>query len=70
MGQVVLIKVTPTVPTKFSEVIRFQQSAPNNNKNNNILYSSHQEIKAVVRSRSEEHISIILSQETHAHTHP
>ena len=35
-----------------------------NNNNNNILYSSQQEIKAV-----EEHISIILSHETHAYTH-
>ena len=34
-----------------------------------ILYSSQQEIKAVVRSHNEEHISIILSHETHAHTH-
>ena len=33
----------------------------NNNNNNNILYSSLQEIKAVVRSHNEEHISIILS---------
>ena len=37
--------------------------------NNNILYSSQREIKAVVRSHNEEHISIILSHETHAHTH-
>ena len=29
--------------------------------NNNILYSSQREIKAVVRSHNEEHISIILS---------
>ena len=41
----------------------------NNNNNNNILYSSQREIKAVVRSHNEEHISIILSHETHAHTH-
>ena len=40
-----------------------------NNNNNNILYSSQQEIKDVVRSHNEEHISIILSHETHAHTH-
>ena len=39
------------------------------NNNNNILYSSQREIKAVVRSHNEEHISIILSHETHAHTH-
>ena len=39
------------------------------NNNNNILYSSQREIKAVVRSNNEEHISIILSHETHAHTH-
>ena len=32
-----------------------------NNDNNNILYSSLREIKAVVRSHNEEHISIILS---------
>ena len=36
---------------------------------NNILYSSLREIKAVVRSHNEEHISIILSHELHAHTH-
>ena len=41
----------------------------NNNNNNNILYSSQREIKAVVHSHNEEHISIILSHETHAHTH-
>ena len=40
-----------------------------NNNNNNILYSSQREIKAVVRSHDEEHISIILNHETHAHTH-
>ena len=37
--------------------------------NNNILYSSQREIKAFVRSHNEEHISIILNHETHAHTH-
>ena len=31
------------------------------NNNNNILYSSQREIKAVVRSHNEEYISIILS---------
>ena len=31
------------------------------NNNNNILYPSQREIKAVVRSHNEEHISIILS---------
>ena len=36
---------------------------------NNMFYSSHEEIKAVVRSHNEEHISVILSHETHAHTH-
>ena len=36
---------------------------------NNILPSSQQEIKAVIRSHNEEHISICLSHETHAHTH-
>ena len=36
---------------------------------NNILYSSQREIKAVVRSHNEEHVSVILSHETHAHTH-
>ena len=41
----------------------------NNSNNNNILYSSQQEIKAVIRSHNEEHVSIILSHETHAHTH-
>ena len=41
----------------------------NNYNNNNILYSSQWEIKAVVRSHNEEHISVILSHETHAHTH-
>ena len=40
-----------------------------NNNSNNILYSSQREIKAVVRSINEEHISIILGHETHAHTH-
>ena len=40
----------------------------NNYNNNNILYSSQREIKAVVRSHNQEHISIILSHETHAHT--
>ena len=40
-----------------------------NNNNNNILYSSQRKIKAVVRSHNKEHISIILSHETHAHTH-
>ena len=39
----------------------------NNNNNNNILYLSQREIKAVVRSHNKEHISIILSHETHAH---
>ena len=39
------------------------------NNNNNTLYSSQREIKAVVRSHNEEHISVILSHETHAHTH-
>ena len=37
--------------------------------NNNILYSSLREIKAVVRSDNEEHISIILNHEPHTHTH-
>ena len=41
-------------------------SAGNNNNSNNILYSSQQEIKAIDRSHNEEHISIILSHETHA----
>ena len=40
----------------------------NNNNSNNILYSSQREIKGVVRSHTEERISIILSHETHAHT--
>ena len=50
---------------------RLSGSNNNNNSNNkNILYSSQREIKAVVRSHNEEHhISIILSHETHAHTH-
>ena len=38
------------------------------NNSNNILYSSQREIKAVVRSHNEEHVSIIQSHETHAHT--
>ena len=33
----------------------------NNNNNNNILYSSQQEIKAVIRSHNGEHISVNLS---------
>ena len=37
--------------------------------NKNIPYLSQREIKAVVRSHNEEHISIILSHETLAHTH-
>ena len=41
----------------------------NSNNNNNIFYSSQREIKAVVRSHNEEHISIILSHKAHAHTH-
>ena len=42
----------------------------NNNYNSNtMLYSYQQEIKAVVRSHNEEYIPIILSHETHAHTH-
>ena len=36
--------------------------------NTNILYSSQREIKAVVRLHNEEHISMILSPETH-HMH-
>ena len=39
------------------------------NNSNNILYSSQREIKAVVRSHNDEHVSVILSRETHAHTH-
>ena len=35
--------------------------------NNNILYSSQRKIKTVIRSHNEEHISVILSHETHAH---
>ena len=35
---------------------------------NNIPYSSQRKIKAVVRSHNEEHISIILSHETHIRT--
>ena len=42
----------------------------NNNYNSNIIfYSSQQEIKAVIQSHNEEHIPIILSHETPAHTH-
>ena len=37
--------------------------------NNNIFDSSQWKIKAVIRSHNEEHISVILSHETHAHTH-
>ena len=37
-----------------------------NNNNNNILYSSQREIKAVIRSHNKENISVILSHETHA----
>ena len=40
-----------------------------NNNNNSILNSSQWEIEAVIQSHSEEHISIILSCEAHAHTH-
>ena len=36
--------------------------------NNNILYSSQWEIKAVIQSHDEEHFSVILSHETHAQT--
>ena len=51
---------------RFSRAL---EAASLNNNNNNILYSSQLEIKAVIRSHNEEHISIILSHETHAHTH-
>ena len=41
--------------------------------NNNILYSSQREIKAVFRpftlTHNEEYISVIQSHETHTHTH-
>ena len=58
----------------LSSVLRAEEahnnnSNNNNNNNNNILYSSQREIKAVVRSHNKEHISIILSHETHVHTH-
>ena len=43
---------------------------PRRLNNNNILYSSLREIKAVVRSHNEEHISIILNHETLSHTPP
>jgi len=43
-----------------------QKGLHRNDNNNNILYSSQQEIKAVVRSHNEEHISISLSHETHS----
>ena len=53
------------------ELVMYTQGRENNNNDNNndILYSSQREIKAVVRSHNEEHISIILSHETHTHTH-
>ena len=59
------------VPTKCAETadLNFFHAHNNNNNNNNVLYSAQREIKAVVRSHNEEHISIILSHETHAHTH-
>ena len=38
------------------------------NNNNHTLYSFQQEVKAVVQLHNEEHISVILSHETHAHT--
>ena len=44
----------------------------NDNNNNSILHSSQREIKAAVRPHNEEHISVILSHETHIlrHTPP
>ena len=36
---------------------------------NNILYSSQWEIKALIRSHNEKHISVILNHEPHAHMH-
>ena len=40
-----------------------------NNNNKDVLYSSQREIKAVVRSHNEEHISVILvTKHTHIHT--
>ena len=45
-----------------------KQRSPVLHTNNNILYSSQREIKAVIRSHNKEHISIILSHETHQHT--
>ena len=39
----------------------------NNNNNNNILYSSQQEIKAVIRSHNREHSNSVMKH-THIHT--
>ena len=41
---------------------------PFRHNDNNILYSSQQEIKAVIWSHNKEQISIILSHETHTHS--
>ena len=41
---------------------------PGEDNNNDILYSSQREIKAVVRSHNEERISVILSRETRMYT--
>ena len=47
-----------------------QQKLWGNNNNSSILDSSQREIKAVIQSHNDVHyISIVLSHETHAHTH-
>ena len=56
--------------SSFHRALSFYQDKHKSKNNNNILYSSQREIKAVVRSHNEEHMSIILSHETHTHTPP
>ena len=56
-------------PAHYYRICHLNSFVVFNNNKNNILYSSLREIKAVVRSDNEGHISIILSHQTHAHTH-
>ena len=55
-------------PRVYTPAREFTKPTHVNNNNNSILYSSQREIKAVIRSHNEEHISIILSHETRTYT--
>ena len=58
---------TDTLSTQVGNGAGKQRSpVPHINNNNNI---SEREIKAVIQSHNEEHISTILSHEMHAHAH-